>query len=166
MANITRYAPQGPVALRDMFDQFFADFPWSGGWGRYFNESPMTTTNVVPGTLAETPDAFYVVLSLPGIDPQALNVTVKEQVLSVSGTHTLPMPEGARPIWRGIPEGQFHYSFTLPAPVTTDNIEARYENGLLLLSLPKVEQARSRQIQVQYAGASKQIEAGAKAQQA
>jgi len=158
MTDITRYDPFGRSPMRDLVDQWFGRFPWPTGLAG-LTEARGSTTAMVPANLYETPDGFHVVLSLPGADPQQFNVAIQEQVLTVSGTRGFPMPEGAQPLWCGLPEGPFQYAFALPVPVQAERIEAHYEHGLLLLNLPKVEQARSRQIQVQVGtGGAKQLQ--------
>lgn len=157
MANITRYEPFRSYLWRNAFDQFFSnDWPTSFlGWDRPARQMIATP----PANLYETEDAFKVVVSLPGVDPSALNVTVKQQVLTISGQRTLPMPENANPIWKGISEGEFQYSFTLPTAVEADDVEARYEHGLLLLNLPKIEQVRARKIAVTVGSPNAQLQA-------
>ena len=143
MNSIVRYQRIAPYTLRDAVDSVFnaatrAAWPTNGAFA----------ASVPPANLYETPDAFNVVVALPGVDPDQLDVTIKERVMTVAGKRHLPTPEPAQPIWRSIAEGEFSFTFNLPAPVTAESVEARYEHGLLLLNLPKLESARARRIQV------------------
>ncbi len=162
MANITRYDPFGLFSLHeslvDTMDRLMRNFPSFGGF-----DSPETArafSPTVPTNIYETGEAYQIVMALPGVDPKKLDVTITGQVLTISGTRQPVVPEGAQPIWRGIPEGEFRYSLTLPAPVDVNQIEAASEHGMLVLTLPKAEAARSRQITVKVGEPAKQLEAG------
>lgn len=147
MRSVIRYEPLSPFTLRDTFNQVFNGFPrlsGSAGWN-----GAEARTYTPPANLYETEGAFNVVVSLPGVDPNEVEVSIKQQTLTVSGSRRLPMPEAANPLWRGIAEGAFTYAFNLPAQIQPEAIEARYEHGLLLLNLPKADVARAHRIPVQ-----------------
>ena len=139
MALVTRYDRVNPYTLRDTFNTVFSNMQrWNGA----------NLASTPPANLYETDTALNVVVSLPGVDPNEVEVTVEGKVLSIKGERRLPMPEQAAPLWRGIPEGAFHYSFNLPAQVDFAAVEAHYEHGLLLLNVPKRESAKPQRIPV------------------
>jgi HSP20 family protein len=98
----------------------------------------------------EDDQALYVDADLPGIDPARLDVTVTEgNQLSIQGERAAPEIQGAVWVRQERPSGQFVRTVTLPALVDADRVEAKYEHGVLRLTLPKSEAAKPRKIQVQ-----------------
>lgn len=92
---------------------------------------------------------LYVEVDLPAIDPAKLEVTVTEgNQLTIQGER--PAPEVANAVWvrQERPFGQFTRSVELPLLVDADQVEARYEDGVLKLTLPKSEAAKPRKIAV------------------
>lgn len=150
MANITRYGTSVPT--REVFNSLWNGFPWPSsffGW-----DEPVAPAATPPANLYETENAYMVVVSVPAVDPNGIDVSIERQTLTISGTRALPMPENSQPLYRGIREGKFTYTFTLPAPVQADRIEAHVEHGVLLLNLPKLEEMRARRIQVKTGAAN------------
>jgi HSP20 family protein len=138
------------LPLRTMMDRLldtaFAPSAW-GGW----------TGSGVAGFGAdvyETDEAYTIQCLLPGVDPQAADVTVQDNVLTISGQSARRGPENARPVFQEIGYGQFRRQFMLPAPVDATQAAATYEDGILSITLPKAESARPKAIPVQVRHAS------------
>jgi HSP20 family protein len=94
----------------------------------------------------------YAEADLPGLNLEQLEVFVTEgDQLTIKGERLVEQPEGA--VWhrqeRGF--GQFTRQLTLPALVNADAVEAKYEQGVLRLTLPKSEAAKPRKIAVKSA---------------
>lgn len=96
----------------------------------------------------ETDDAFIVHCLLPGIDPDAVHVSVQDNVLTIEGESTRTAPENARPLFQEIGYGKFQRRVTLGYPVETNKAGASYRDGILAVTLPKAEAAKPRQIKV------------------
>lgn len=97
----------------------------------------------------EDDNGFHAEADLPGIDPAKLDITVTEgNQLTVSGERTPPEVKGAAWVRQERPFGRFTRVVGLPSMVDADRVEAKYENGVLRLSLPKSEAARPRKITV------------------
>jgi HSP20 family protein len=100
----------------------------------------------------EREDAVRLAFEVPGVDPDALDVTVNDRVLTVSGERRFVRPEGpegeaGRSAYRlERRHGRFARSLTLPKTVDPDRIRARYEHGVLHLELPKRPEAQPRRI--------------------
>ncbi len=106
---------------------------------------------------------FYVVATLPGINPDQIDLSVKENTLTLSGEYNYGNwpttsnngENGEKPAFRTLlnelPQGKFYRQVSLSAPFEFEKIEARYEGGILKLTLPKAERSQSRKIQVQVA---------------
>jgi HSP20 family protein len=112
-------------------------------------------TGVVAGpqlTVWEDEHAVFAEADLPGVDPAKLEITVTEGTqLTVQGERTPPETSGAAWVRQERPFGKFARVVGLPALVDADKVEAKYENGVLRLTLPKHEAAKPRKITVQSA---------------
>ncbi len=93
-------------------------------------------------------DDFFVHLDLPGVQPETVDVTVENQVLSVTAERRFEQREGDEFIVSERPQGRFTRQLRLGSTIDTERIEASYEDGVLTLTLPVSERARPRQIQV------------------
>jgi HSP20 family protein len=97
----------------------------------------------------EDEQAVYAEADLPGLDPARIEVTVNEgNQLMVQGERPAPQITGAVWVRQERPFGKFVRAITLPSLVNPDRVEARYENGVLRLTLPKHEAAKPRKIVV------------------
>lgn len=96
----------------------------------------------------ETESGFRVVLDLPGLDAKALEIQVENDVLTVQAQRSQPELAGATLHRSERAFGTFFRSFSLPKSVDATRVEARYENGVLTVELPKREEAKPRTIQV------------------
>jgi len=112
----------------------------------------------MPLDVVERGDAFEIRASLPGIKPEDVQITVQGDVLTIRGMTTSEQErkddrDDENWILRERRSGSFYRSLTLPAPLDADRATARFEQGVLVLEIPKVETAKARQIPV--SGASK-----------
>jgi HSP20 family protein len=99
--------------------------------------------------LTEDQDNLYVRAELPGIKPEALEITVHGGNLILRGERQIPTEEKQVNYHRREREsGYFRRVLRLPLPMPPDKVEAAYKNGILTITLPKPEEAKPRQIQV------------------
>jgi HSP20 family protein len=103
----------------------------------------------LPVNVWETGEGYQAALLAPGLDEQSINVTVHEDTLVIEGELTFSVPEGAKAIWQEFGPSKFRRSLRLGSAVDPGRVEAMYRNGLLLVTMPKAEHAKPRQIQVQ-----------------
>jgi HSP20 family protein len=97
----------------------------------------------------EDDGAFYVEADLPDVPADKLDVTIKEgNRLVLAGERKATEPANA--VWHRQERfvGTFTRELTLPAPVDADKVQAKFEHGVLKLTLPKSEAARPRKITV------------------
>ncbi len=135
----------GPLASElfsgDLFDRFFN--------GSVFEQN---TGGLYPAVdVRETRDEVQVIAELPGISPDDVSVTVENGVLTISGEKRQEADNADDETSYRIFErryGKFARSFTLPRTVNSDKIQARYENGVLHIALPKSEAAKPKKIPV------------------
>ncbi len=103
-----------------------------------------------PVDILEEADAIRIMAEVPGIDPKDVKISVEGNVLTIHGTKQQVAEERTERVHRyERTYGAFERTFTLPATVDANNIKAGYEHGVLTVTLPKVEQAKPRQIAVQ-----------------
>ncbi len=104
-------------------------------------------------------EEFFVHLDLPGIDPDTVELTVENQVLTISVERRFEQREGDEIIVSERPQGRFSRQLRLGSTIDTDRIAAGYDDGVLTITLPVSERARPRQVPVGRGGPA-QIEEG------
>lgn len=101
--------------------------------------------------IAERDEAILVELEVPGARQDSLDVTLENRVLTVRARVDTPSRDGWSLLHREYGEGDYERSFILSEDIDVDHIEATVTNGLLRISLPKSEKARSRRIEIKAA---------------
>lgn len=96
----------------------------------------------------ETEDALTVVLEMPGVDRDNINISVENGVLTVEGTINFGKYEGLQPVYSEYNVGPFRRSFRISSRIDQDNINAEMSDGVITLLLPKVEEPKPRRIEV------------------
>jgi HSP20 family protein len=136
-------------ALRRDIDRAFSRFePGRGPVRGAF--LPGSAAQVYPLiNLSEDADHVYVHALAPGIDPQALNLSVLRNTLSIAGEKLGPKDVPAEAFHRSErATGRFFRTIELPTEVDGDRVEAKYADGVLSITLAKAEAAKPKQIQV------------------
>lgn len=127
-------------------------FPFGPFWDDVFTAvQPRTADRQLRPALdvMEDEDAIVVSIELPGIDKDAVNVSIEDGVLSISGekkTETEKDEANYHVIERSY--GSFARSLTLPSHVAFDSADAKFENGVLIITLPKQEQAKPKRLEI------------------
>ena len=93
-------------------------------------------------------DWFYVHFDLPGVDPDSIDLTVERNVLTVKAERRWQPEEDLQFLLRERPQGSFTRQIVLSDAVDADKIEARYENGVLLVTAPVAEAAKPHKIEI------------------
>ncbi len=124
------------VALPSLFNDLWAGF-----------ERPRAAARTPLGQsrfdLAETAEAFHLTAELPGADEADIEITVADEVLTVRAEKkTEAEHEEARYHLRERSHGSVERRFQLPPTVAADEITAKFENGLLELTVPKTAEAK------------------------
>jgi len=125
-----------------LFDAFFgADRDQSRRW-------------VPPVDLVEAEDHFVLKADLPGLTEQDVSIEVQDGTLTISGERK-DEHESRERGWYRIERsfGSFSRSLTLPDGVNADAITARFENGVLEVSIPKPEERKPRRVEISTNGA-------------
>jgi HSP20 family protein len=116
-------------------------------------------TWAMPTEIVETEEELRFAIEAPGLRPEDIEVTVENNVLTVSGEKKLERREGETDDNYRLFErryGRYTRSFRLPHTVDTNRIQASSEHGVLTIRLPRVEEAKPRRIQVA-AGDTRQV---------
>src|SRR5581483_7367296 len=121
-------------AMDQLFDESFARTPGLRGGAE----------GAVPLDVIETDDALLVKASLPGVDPENVDISVHRNTLTISGELRGEGRYYHRERWYG----RFQRQVMLPSDVDTNACDASFEHGVLTVRLPKSEQARPRRISV------------------
>jgi len=109
--------------------------------------------------VAEDENAYFLKASLPGINPEAIDITYEKNVLTIKGAvEADDEVEERRYHMRERRYGSFCRSVNLPATVDAKNIDATYKAGVLTLELPKMEDAKPKRIEVKSINAENLIE--------
>ncbi len=140
------FRTDGARSLERQIDQLFRDFAMpSLEW--------KTAPAAPAADIVESKDAFIVTLDLPGHEVKDIQVKVENDVLTVSSERKSAKEEEGRTFHRSeICYGAYSRSFTLPETVDSSKVEAKYEGGVLRISLPKREEVKPRSVQVKVAG--------------
>ena len=144
MNTLVRWDPFSEFrSLRHAMDrglfQFYGPTVWRNG------ETALT----FPVDLSETDGHVVVKAALPGIQPEDVDISVSDGVLTIKGeTKSEEKSDGENYHRREIRYGAFSRSIALPAEVNDAKAEAEFQDGVLTVTLPKAEEARPKQIMI------------------
>jgi HSP20 family protein len=105
-------------------------------------------------------DEFFVHLDLPGVDPDAIELTVEQNVLTIRAERRFDLEEGDEPAISERPQGTFTRQLMVGESLDTDSLEADYDQGVLTLRIPVAAAAKPRRVQVTKSGGGQQIVEG------
>jgi HSP20 family protein len=113
------------------------------------NDRAMTTAWAPALDISERKDAYLVTVEVPGVEPEDLDITMEDGLLTIKGERQFTSESSEQQFHRVERRyGAFRRSITLPAQVQTDHIEATFDNGVLQIVVPKAEEAKPKRIQV------------------
>jgi HSP20 family protein len=106
-------------------------------------------------------DDVVLLFDLPGVDPQSIDLTVDQNVLTVRAERQPQAEDGADVLAAERPRGTFLRRVFLGDTLDTERISAEYHNGVLELTIPVSERAKPRKIEVTANGQREAVQAGA-----
>ena len=113
----------------------------------------------VPTDVFHTESALVIRMDLPEVDPDAVDVTVQENTLLINGTRRFPYdPDKIRFVRRGTFYGDFTQRVSLGKGLDIERIAARYEGGVLELTIPYAEEIQPRKIAIEVGESKKALE--------
>lgn len=146
MLPSTRYTVDNPFTeLESRMNRLFQNLaPWAGETN---GGTPATDTVSYPVDIRETEDAFHVDAELPGFRRDEIDINFQDGMLSITAERKEEKTEGEERLTeRRYRKTSRH--FRIPASVDTENVDARLEDGVLHLTLPKRDEVRPRKIEV------------------
>ena len=96
----------------------------------------------------ETDQALTVVLEMPGVNKESVEVGVENDVLTINGQIDFSKYEGLQPLYIEYNIGNYSRSFQISSKIDQDGIKAELKDGVMTLVLPKAERAKPRRISV------------------
>jgi HSP20 family protein len=119
---------------------------------REIDKKPESTTparRFLPVTdIFETADALKVILEMPGVDKDGIEVRVENDVLTIDGQVDFTKYQGLQPVYTEYNIGNYARSFELSSKIDQERITADLRDGVITLVLPKAEKAKPRKIKV------------------
>jgi HSP20 family protein len=101
----------------------------------------------LPLDVFATPVEFLITASVPGVNPENVEITFEGDVLSIRGEFPTAL-ENVEYLMRERRHGRFSRSLSFNVPVNPDAIEATFEHGVLTISVPKAEEVKSKTIKI------------------
>ena len=101
-----------------------------------------------PTDIFESDGVLTIIMEMPGVDREDVDVNVENGVLRVEGRLDFSKYEGMQPVYTEYNIGHYRRSFSLSSKVDQDRISAQMQDGVLTLLLPKAEEAKPRRISV------------------
>ncbi|HDH51130.1 MAG TPA: Hsp20/alpha crystallin family protein [Nitrospirae bacterium] len=101
-----------------------------------------------PVDIIEGKDSLFLVADMPGVDENSVDITLEKDILTVYGKVEPEIPDNHRLVSSEYGIGDYQRIFTLSDEIDRERIEAAVKNGVLRLTLPKAETAKTRKIPV------------------
>ncbi len=122
-------------SFSNFFDDFFTRDVYNGN---------LRGANLPAVNISEDDTSFEVEVAAPGLKKEDFKISLENNLLTISGEHKTENEEkeGKKISRREFSYTSFNRSFTLPETVKSDDIKAKYEDGVLKLELPKKEEAQ------------------------
>jgi HSP20 family protein len=96
----------------------------------------------------ETDEALTMLLEMPGVDRENIEISVENGVLTVEGKINFSKYDGLQPVYSEYNIGPFRRTFRISSRIDQDKIRAEMQGGVITLVLPKAEEAKPRRIAV------------------
>jgi HSP20 family protein len=145
--GLIRFNPEADL-FRGRMDRLFNQMlnaPWSAA-----QTEDVTNRGFLPAVdIRETPEKLVISAELPGLDKKDVHITLENQVLTIAGERAFEKEikdETCHRIERSY--GTFSRSFTLPANLQTDKVDAKFDKGVLTIQVPKAEESKPRKITI------------------
>jgi len=132
-------------SINQFFDEFLNDIP--ANWGRNLQNSFNPPVNIL-----ETKEAYHMELNAPGRNKEDFKINIENGLLSISfEKKTENDSEDVKSVRKEFSFESFKRSFSIDEKIQADNIQAKYENGVLKLYLPKKDEVKEtpKQISIQ-----------------
>ncbi len=141
--SISRWEPfKEMMTLREAMDRLFED-----SFVRPVRAGTLESRSYLPLDIYATKDAIVLRASVPGVKPDEVEITIEGTTVSIRGETKPPQEEGNF-VLQEHRYGSFSRSIDLGIPIQPDKADAKFENGVLTLTIPKAEEIKPRVIKV------------------
>jgi len=130
--------------LRDELDTLF-ELPF---WSNFGRQTQLFSGWTPALDLYQNNDNLIAVVELAGMRKEDIEISLHDGMLAISGERKSGTPEGDKAERTERYTGKFRRSITLPSRVDANKVSATYKDGILTITLPKAEEAKPKQIQV------------------
>lgn len=150
MANIIQRSPLPLINDMVRFDPFADVDDWFHGFGMRPFSMDMDAAPRIKMDLSESDKAYTVRAQIPGVKKEDVKVQVDGNRISISAESKQEKEEkeGERVVFRECRQGSSYRSFTLDSAVDESQAQAKYENGILELTLPKKNGSAAKQLEI------------------
>lgn len=150
MSALSRWDPiREATSLRDAMNQLFEQAVMRPGFGPY---SDINTGAIGQMNVLEAEGKYYCQILLPGVNPDSIDLTVRQNTLTIKVTLSEPFSEEllkkSTYLLREFGAGEFSRAITFPKDVNGDAVEARFDRGILTLEIPLAEHAQPKRISI------------------
>ena len=145
MSNLAPWEPfREMMTLRDAMNRLFEESVLRPG------TFPAEATGVAaPVDVYETDNNIVLKAAVPGLKPDDIDVTITGEVLTIKGEYKQEeKTERRNYIHQERRYGSFSRTLTLPAAIDANNVSATFENGILTLEMPKVEEVKPKSVKI------------------
>ena len=142
------------------FDPFSDMDAWARGMLTGSAAGTARTPKFMPLDLYKVDDHYMLVADLPGAAPGSIDVSVDNGVLTLSAQRSAPSDEGVQWLASERFSGTYRRQVTLGDSIDSAGISARYDNGVLTVTIPVAEKAKPRRIEVESINRQQEIETG------
>jgi HSP20 family protein len=154
MADLTRYT-QRPLDLfaqmRREMDEVFGHWLGRASAPSLLANWPSTSQLFTPCELQETDNEYVARFDLPGLTDKDIKVSFQGDVLTITGERKDHKTEGkGQTRYTERSYGAFTRTIAIPSPVKSEEIRARYANGVMEVQLPKAQKTTTREIKIEH----------------
>jgi HSP20 family protein len=122
---------------------------WIGQFGQQPVTMPASQAWAPAVDITERKDAYLIAAELPGVGTETVEITFQDGLLTIQGERHAAAVEAGEKVHRAERRyGAYRRSITLPSHVQADKIEASTQDGVLLILVPKAQQAQAKRIHV------------------
>jgi len=143
--EITSWPTFGRLSnLRDELDTLF-ELPF---WSNFGRQTQLFSGWTPALDLYQSNDNVIALIELPGMRKEDIGISLHDGMLTIAGERKMETPGGEKAERSERYIGKFRRSITLPTRVDANKVSATYKDGILTVTLPKAEEAKPKQIQV------------------
>ena len=142
--------PFRPLSMFEEMEHMLENFVPHGWMHPFKREQPLLAEGMPRVDVIDQDEAILVRAALPGVEKDDLSVSTTAQTVTIRGSTRKETREEKGEYFRcEISSGSFLRTVTLPAPIDEEHVKAKFKDGLLELTLPKIEIAKRRSIEIE-----------------